>query len=199
MPKTSIRQAVLHRRRHLDAEICLTRSLQAQDRLLALPEFAGAGCLALYSAVRNEVFTERIFEVAREAGKEVVYPRVAGTGLEFAPALSREELAPGAFGVLEPTQEVPRAPTSIDMLVVPGVAFDGFGHRLGYGKGFYDRALHGVSGRVLLVGLAFELQLVERLPVEVHDLRLDLLVTEERVLDFRTTRPSAGFQPAVHP
>jgi 5-formyltetrahydrofolate cyclo-ligase len=195
VPKTSIRKDMLSRRRHLAAETSMTWSLQAQERFLALPEFGDAGCIALYSPVLNEVFTENIFAEARRLGKQVAYPRVTEDALEFVAVEDHRDLEPGAFGILEPSSSGKAVPVRIDLLAVPGVAFDRSGHRLGYGKGFYDRALRALSPRALFVGLAFEMQLREALPAEGHDVRLDLLVTEEQVLDFRSktrsTRPGA--------
>ncbi len=185
MPKNSIRQTVLNRRRLLAAEVCLADSLQVQKRLLARPEFSAADCVALYSAVAGEVFTDLVFDAARQQGKSVVFPRVCGTGLEFFRIEGREKLLPGAFGVLEPAAGVPVSLSGIDLAVIPGVAFDLCGHRLGYGKGYYDRTFCTASERPLLVGFAFDLQVVSQLPREGHDVRLDLLVTETRVIDFR--------------
>jgi 5-formyltetrahydrofolate cyclo-ligase len=185
MPKTSIRQTILTRRRAIAAEICLASSLNVQERLLTLPEFAAAACVALYSPIANEVFTEAVFRGAARLGKRVVYPRMCGTELEFVEVADRRELGPGTFGVLEPRGGRRIPPVAIDLAVVPGVAFDLRGHRLGYGKGFYDRAFGTGPSRPLLVGFAFEMQVVDRLPTEGHDVQLDLLITESRVVDFR--------------
>ena len=183
MPKTPIRQSILNRRRALAADMCLALSLQAQERLLASAEFDSAACVALYSPIANEVFTEEIFSAALRLGKRIVYPRVRGSQLEFCEVTDRQALSPGMLGVLEPQEGRPVAPERIDLVVVPGVAFDLFGHRLGYGKGFYDRTF-GARTRGLLAGFAFELQVVEQLPKEDHDVRLDLLITEARVIHF---------------
>ncbi|AMV73011.1 5-formyltetrahydrofolate cyclo-ligase [Desulfuromonas carbonis] len=185
MPKTSIRQTVLNRRRLLAAEVCLAGSLQVQQRLLARPEFSAAESVALYSAVAGEVFTDLVFDVARQQGKSVVFPRVCSAGLEFYRVEGRDMLAPGAFGVLEPAAGAVVPLAAIDLAVIPGVAFDLLGHRLGYGKGYYDRTFCTATERPLLVGFAFDLQVVGQLPREGHDVRLDLLVTETRVIDFR--------------
>lgn len=182
MPKRSIREELLARRQHLAADTCLGRSLAAQERFLQTPEFTASTVLGLYSPVRNEVFTEEIFTVARRSGKMVAYPRVRGALLEFVAVMEREELVSGAFGILEPggTQAVPLA--ALDLIVVPGVAFDLGGHRLGYGKGYYDRFLHERRGH--LAGLCFDFQLVGTLPAESHDVRMDMVVTEDRTLRF---------------
>ncbi len=185
MVKNTLRKEILSRRRQMSDEACLTRSLGIQERFLQTPEFRAAGSLALYSPVLNEVYTEEIFRVARSRGMRVVYPRVQGEGLDFLLVETPDDLSCGAFGALEPTGGQAMAPEDIDLMVLPGVAFDRAGHRLGYGKGFYDRALDVPGRRGLLVGLCFEQQLIDLLPAEPHDVRMDMLVTEERILSFR--------------
>ena len=189
MPKKAIRAALLAQRKHLSVDTCFHQSLVAQEQFLQLPELAAAATLALYSPILNEVFTEEIFHQARAQGKRVVYPRVQGAGLEFFEVNSAAELRVGNFGILEPqgTQSWPLA--MIDLLLVPGVAFDQSGHRLGYGKGYYDRLLPDRPAGCRLVGLCFEFQLLSTLPAEGHDVRMDLLVTERRTL--RLTPPMA--------
>jgi 5-formyltetrahydrofolate cyclo-ligase len=184
MHKPSIRSDMLARRRQLPVEICRERSRRIQKRLLALPEFREAQRLALYSPVRNEVATEEILRAAREAGKAAAFPRVIGQHLEFVLVTDASELEPGGFGIPEPRGSAVVPLGSLDLLVIPGVAFDLAGHRLGYGKGFYDRVLHDPEERGTLVGLCYEMQLIDSLPAGVHDVRMDLLVTENRVLRF---------------
>ncbi|ABA89590.1 5-formyltetrahydrofolate cyclo-ligase [Syntrophotalea carbinolica DSM 2380] len=184
MPKKSLREIMLARRKHLAAEVCLGHSLRVQQRVLALPAFEQAKAVALYSPIFNEVFTEEIFHEALHRGKTVAYPRVRGDQLDFVLVASPQQLSPGAFGVLEPTGSATIPSSALDLVLVPGVAFDLEGNRLGYGKGFYDRVLCGSGRPALSVGLSFESQLVERLPVEDHDQCLDLLITEERDYSF---------------
>lgn len=180
MPKRSIREEMLARRQHLAADTCLACSLLAQQRLLLTPEFTAASVVGLYCPVRNEVFTEEIFTAARLAGKAVAYPRVRGDQLDFVEVKQREELVPGAYRILEPSGAKIVPLPALEMIVVPGVAFDFTGHRLGYGKGYYDRFLQ--EGRGPLVGLCFDFQLVSKLPAEDHDIRMDLLITDKRML-----------------
>jgi 5-formyltetrahydrofolate cyclo-ligase len=184
MPKKSIRDEMLGRRKALAATTCLGLSLRIQARLLASPEFAASDHLALYSPVMNEVFTEEIFSVSLRLGKKVAYPRVCEETLEFVEVEDRSELCPGAYGILEPRGSRVISLASLDLLLVPGVVFDTAGHRLGYGKGFYDRVLHRRAGHALLVGLCFEQQLIRTLPAETHDVRMDMIITEERTLGF---------------
>ena len=184
MPKKSLRGIMLTRRKHLAAEVCLSHSLRVQQRVLALPAFEQADVVALYSPILNEVFTEEIFHEALRQGKTVAYPRVAGERLDFVSVASPSDLSPGAFGVLEPTGAALLPSSALDLVLVPGVAFDVKGNRLGYGKGFYDRVLCGAERPALSVGLCFELQVVSSLPVEDHDACLDILITEERNYSF---------------
>jgi 5-formyltetrahydrofolate cyclo-ligase len=182
---------MLAMRKHLAAETCLSLSLQIQGRLLDSKEFQAAKAVALYSPVLNEVFTEQVFREALVRGKLVAYPRVRGNELEFVHVLDASDLRPGAFGVLEPVGTSIVSPASLDLAVVPGVAFDRAGYRLGYGKGFYDRGLHGSRCPVFLAGLCFEQQLVNRLPAEEHDVRMDILFTEKGRYDFDKPLPPA--------
>ena len=192
MPKRSIRETLLKQRRHLSLDTCLAKSLQAQARLMTSKEFTAAAIIALYQPVFNEVFTEAIFHGSRQAGKVVVYPRVRGTALEFVRVDELAGLVPGRFGILEPVGTEQVAVAAIDLMVVPGVAFDPGGHRLGYGKGFYDRALHAQPLGGVLVGLAFDFQIVPELPAESHDIPMDLLVTEERIIQTGMQPPLSG-------
>lgn len=184
MPKHSLREQMLEQRCRLSAEMLLHCSELAQRQLLALPEFAAASVIALYAPVRNEVATSELFHVGRNAAKQVLFPRVAGKKLEFVEVSEWSELQPGAFGIAEPTGTRVVVPAAIEFMVLPGVAFDRRGHRLGYGKGYYDRYWHQQPRHGLLVGLGFDFQLVDRLPVEHHDIQLDLLVTEANLFRF---------------
>ena len=134
MRKTSIRKDMLSRRRHLAAETSMTWSLQAQERFLALPDFVEARCIALYSPILNEVFTEKIFVEARRLGKRVAYPRVREDALEFVAVADHRDLEPGAFGVLEPRSSGEAAPARIDLLAVPGLRASRYGVEIVIGE-----------------------------------------------------------------
>jgi len=175
---------MLSRRRHLSAESCVRLSLMIQERFLASDSYRRAGSLGLYSAVLNEVQTELVARRALADGKCLSYPRVKGEALEFVTVRSVAELVPGSYGILEPAGADLMAWADLELLVVPGVAFDPRGHRLGYGKGYYDRTLTRCPAAMERVGFAYEFQVVERLPADDHDCRLTRLVTEQRELRF---------------
>ncbi len=187
--KTRLRERVLKKRSLMTEEELTSLSALVQSALLASQEFEAAGTLAIYSGTRGEVMTDLIFEEARKLGKSVCYPRVMGESEElvFFSVEKREELIKGTFGILEPSgtdkngesvREV--TPVSIDLFVIPGVAFDKNGGRLGFGAGYYDKVLSGVD--TLVIGLCFEFQLEEKVPTEAHDVPVDVIITESRLI-----------------
>ncbi len=184
MPKRSIRETMLDRRKHCSAATCLALSLKIQDKFLASAMFRNASSLAVYSPISNEVMTEEIAQRSLKSGKRLVYPRIQDESLEFVEVTCLESLRPGAYGILEPDGNVVLQTAEIDLLLIPGVAFDRLGHRLGYGKGFYDRVLERCHSRVLRVGLAYDFQVLDKLPVQEHDRPVSVLVTESRTLTF---------------
>lgn len=137
--------------------------------------------VALYAAVRSEVETAGLFLRLRERGIACAYPRVVRPTrqLEFSLVDDLSTLRPGMLGILEPPG--PAIPThTLDLIIMPGLAFDCRGGRLGYGSGFYDRALATYAGTCL--GLAFSVQLVSEVPVGDLDRSVDAVATEDGVL-----------------
>jgi 5-formyltetrahydrofolate cyclo-ligase len=186
MNKGEVRRDVLRNRRSLTAEQVRLLSAQIQDALMALPEYLSARIIASYVAKSDEVQTSAVIQSALSAGKRVLVPRTdpVSARLHFCEIKSLDELQPGTFGVLEPPST--RRPIPLDesqLVIVPVVAWDGKGQRLGYGKGFFDRELRH-RGRAVCVGLAFEFQRHDTLPVTSSDVPLDIIVTEKRVLRF---------------
>ena len=184
MPKRSIGSRFLTERKARSHASCLTASQKIQTRFLNSDLFRDARCLALYSAIHNEVHTQVVAEHALSIGKILAYPRVRKDVLEFARVQAPGDMAAGSFGVLEPCSKEPVPLDGLDLVVVPGIVFDLAGHRLGYGRGFYDRTLAGCRADCAKVGFAYDWQLVETLPATCHDRRLTALVTESRMLDF---------------
>jgi len=157
-----------------------------QANLLSLKEYKDAGVVISYCAKDDEVQTRPIIERALADGKRVavIVTDVPSKTLSFSEIKSFEDdLAPGAFRILEPKPGRIR-PVSIaqaDVVLVPLVAWDEKGHRLGYGAGYFDRALAGAK-RITKVGLALESQRLPQIPESRHDVRLDVIVTEKRVV-----------------
>lgn len=185
MEKHATRQQLLQRRQQLDKATCLDLSWRVQQQLLDSECFSRAETLALYSPVNNEVGTGRLLTVALSHGKRICFPRVSGKELQFVLVKSLDELQPGAFGVAEPVGEDLVCARQIDLIAVPGVAFDREGFRLGYGKGFYDRELSRMTQATVSVGLCYDFQLCKTLPIEDHDQQLDYIATETRLIPCR--------------
>jgi len=157
-------------------------------RAAALPELVAAATIMLFASFRSEVETAALFWWALKAGKTVCAPRVLAPRLMAAYLIADPEadLVPGAWGIPEPREglvEVP--PERMDVVVVPGAAFDAAGRRCGYGGGFYDAYLARTRPGIPWVALAFEGQLVDELPCEPHDLAVGAIVTEARVIRTR--------------
>jgi 5-formyltetrahydrofolate cyclo-ligase len=165
-----------------------SRAIQSQ--VIALPEFAAAGTILTYIGVRTEVATDRIVTEAVRAGKRVAAPYVTADGLRAAFIEGRGELIPARFGLVEPADRIKQdplrtcRPAEVDLFVVPGLAFDRSGGRVGFGKAYYDRLLAQASPRALFVALCFHGQLVDHVPMLDHDIPMHLIVT-----DVETIRP----------
>ena len=182
MTKREIRAIVMKRRGEADAEWIAAKSRTIQERVVALSAFQLARVVCGYIALPREVQTEMIFAKAREAGKKVCVPvyRSEGGSYGLAEWVVGETLVRGHSGVREPAEVRWVELDSVDFMMVPGLAFDLKGGRVGRGKGYYDRILGAMGRGVLMtVGLAFGFQVFESVPVETHDVVLDALVTED--------------------
>jgi len=169
-------------------------------RLSRLVAYRSARTVFAYFSVRSEVETQRIIRAVWRAGKRVALPVTLKRGrrLVFRQVSDFEaDLKPGLLAIPEPKASCPRIPArEADVMIVPGTAFDRRGYRLGTGGGFYDRFLRGVPQRPR-IALAFEAQLVDRVPHADHDERVDFIVTERRAIRCRplatlTVQPEAG-------
>jgi 5-formyltetrahydrofolate cyclo-ligase len=192
--KRALRRAMSDRRAALTAEERADRSRQAARRLADLPELAGARTVAGFLAIRAEIDpTEALAEVGRR-GATVVYPRVTAgePRLRFHWVAGPDDLRPGAYGILEPQEACPEvAPRDLDVILLPGLAFDGAGRRLGYGGGYYDELgrLVRQEGQALLLGVGYDFQVVDRCPADEDDVTIDGVVTDVRVMRCREGGP----------
>ena len=158
-------------------------SRDAQENLIDSAEFAAARVVALYAPIRNEVDTGEVFRVALQSGKIVLFPAVDGENLNFREVTGPSDLRAGAFGIREPADFCRIVePGEAELIVVPGVAFDSFGRRIGYGRGFYDRALHKSEGSGKLAGLCYQFQLVDEITGEPHDVVMDIIITDRQLI-----------------
>lgn len=180
--KRRIRKAVLEKRRNHLARHAQNKSLQIQERLLDLPEIQHAGVVMLYYPLPQEADCLGAARKLLADGKKIVFPKVVANKIVPVAVKDLRKMRKGTMDVMEPAKGKKIDSKEIDVVVVPGVAFDLRGHRLGFGGGHYDRFLKSVRKDCAKIGLAFELQLLEKLPAEAHDVRMDAVVTEKRVI-----------------
>lgn len=183
--KTAIRkQAHENRKNQPDKDAV---SVQIVDRFMKLPEYAAATTVMFYVDVREEVRTRQALPEALASGKRIVVPYCVDGELELFWLENMDELELGMYRILEPRADLREVeskrlqPTDLDLIMVPGVAFDRNGGRTGHGKGYYDKLLQHAKPTTPLIALAFECQMFEEIPAESHDIYMDKVVTENAV------------------
>ncbi|GMW01326.1 MAG: 5-formyltetrahydrofolate cyclo-ligase [Candidatus Hydrogenedentota bacterium] len=178
MDKSRLRLALLKRRRGLGAEQVRAWNHAIQSHLLSHGTYqSSASVLTYVSSKDNEVDTLPIIRDGLEMGKSIFVPRVAaGRMLQWVKLASIADLAPGPMGILEPRTGEAVSGDDGDLVLVPGIAFDRHGNRVGYGGGYFDRFLPRFRG--IKIGLAFAAQVVEEVPSETYDMRVDWIITE---------------------
>lgn len=181
----------------LPASAIESRSARVVERVRGLAAWGRARAVGLYwpAERRNEVDVRPLIEAARAEGKRVAFPGVddeGGASLRFVDASS--ELAEQGRGFAEPPPGAPAASGGeVDLVVVPALALDGAGHRIGYGRGLYDRLLPSYAPPALAVGVVFDFQLISEVPVTAGDVALGWVVTDAR--DFAAGGPPSGTAP----
>ena len=188
--KQDLRKTMRERRRAMDARLSRYKSKQIAARALALNEVKRASTVALYASMPDEVCTDDIASTLLQSGVAVLYPVTKGNAIEFYKITSIESLSvQGQFGIREPdTSCCQKVDVQIaDVILAPGVAFDVFGSRVGFGGGYYDRTLEALrnGGKPLAVGYAFGAQEVDALPLSPLDQPLDWVVTERGAIRCR--------------
>lgn len=188
--KRSIRGKVMQARSAIKQNVIEYKSLLIINRLLELELFNKSRLIMCYMDFRNEVRTSPLIEKCFAMGKKVALPRVVKTD-----ACSREirvyeisnngsDIEKGSYGILEPKQRVDAEvdPLDIDLVIVPGVAFDIHKNRVGYGAGYYDRFLKKVRPDCRKLAIAFEMQIIHKIPADDTDIPVDSIITEKRII-----------------
>lgn len=183
--KDNYRQQILRLRGALTSQEIMQKGSDIHAQLFELDEFKKSQVLMCYVTYKNEVPTERIITHALNLKKKIAVPVVLTNKKQLKASLVYDlnELKPGAYSILEPSKRKIISPSQLELVIVPGTVFDRRGFRIGYGGGYYDRFLANLNPEITTVGLAFELQLVERIPQHSHDVALKKIVTEKRVIE----------------
>ncbi|MEM7136242.1 MAG: 5-formyltetrahydrofolate cyclo-ligase [Myxococcota bacterium] len=181
--KRELRKRMRAVRGALPMSACEARSANIAERVLELPAFTAASTVLAFASIRREVRTDGILTAAWQASKRVALPRVVGEHLTLALVDADTPLDVGAFGVPEPAPNLPEAaPGTIDFALVPALAVDPEGYRIGYGGGYYDRLLPTLS-RAFTCAVAFDFQLIGEVPRLPSDVSVDAVVTDARVIE----------------
>ena len=185
--KKSLRKEIIARRDSIPPGIRLLKDSTINELLLGITTVKDARAVLLYASFRSEVKTEYLIMKSLSDRKVTVLPRVdkKNETLMLYEIRDWSELSPGSWGILEPGEMEGReiSVDDIDIVIAPGVAFDENCNRLGYGKGYYDKLLSRKKGLIpFVIGLAYEEQIVNALPCNPHDIKMDIVITDKRII-----------------
>lgn len=185
MDKKELRRMVLSKRSSLTEEMHQIKSRSIVERIIGLPEFSRARTVMTYLDFKGEVETKGLVWEILNTGKRAVVPLCHQNNL--IPCLiddPDQDIHPGTWGVPEPREDRihPLPPGEIDLIIVPGVAFDTQGNRLGYGKGYYDRFLPHLRDEILKAGICFDCQIVDSIQADEYDYKMSMVITESGVI-----------------
>ncbi len=179
--KREIRNGIEKQRQQLPKAWVESRSSIIIEQLKRLPEFQSAQIIHCYVSWRNEVNTHELIKELLQRGRTVVVPvvEVANRTLLHSRITNFDDLQAGSFGILEPPRDhlVPVKVSELDLIIVPGIAFDLRGYRIGFGGGYYDAFLSQV--KATKIGLAFHFQIVEKIPTRPQDEPVDIIISEK--------------------
>lgn len=176
MNKLQLRKEIKLRKAQFTAQQLYEQSQPVIQRLLTHPRLHGAHTVMLYHSLPDEVYTHTLADSLLLGGKTILLPRVTGEGtMELRRYAGPRDLAPGAYGIMEPTGCLFTDYAAIDVAIIPGVAFDLSGNRLGRGKGYYDRLLP-LMPDTYKIGVCFPFQLADSIPTDSHDIKMDEVI-----------------------
>lgn len=180
--KYKIREEMIEKRRGMSLEEVVKKSVLAQNLFLKSKLYKDAKAIMVYMPLGNEVRTNAIISDAFRSGKRVLVPITDGVTFEIAACkITRNtEFEKGAFSVSEPKEKIPFDTEKIDVVLVPGVAFDKSGGRVGFGKGCYDKFLNGI--RAIKIGFCYDFQLVDHIETQNNDINMDYIITEKEFI-----------------
>lgn len=185
--KNSIRREILKKRDDIPQKIRNDKNVLIKKKLFSLNEFLNAGVVFFYASFRSEVETHTMIKESLEMAKRVMLPKVQidRHRIKLGEIQDINELSPGWMGIPEPpfASEYSLSIDEANIIIIPGVAFDYSGNRLGYGGGYYDMLLSQRKVKAPIIALAFEEQLVDEIPSEPHDIKIDMIVTDKRIIE----------------
>ena len=179
--KDEIRAAIKAKRRALSYDDVKQKSGSITDNLLSLPFFSDAKTVMVYLSAFKEPDTSGVIDYLYRSGKKIVVPISNTDNYTITPSYlaSPDKLTRGAYGIREPQEVLTADINDIDIALIPGIAFDARGMRVGFGKGYYDRFLEQFKG--IKIGICYDFQMLGFVPASEHDVEMDIIITEKRI------------------
>lgn len=178
--REALRKILLDKRDNTSFDLMKIASKEIQKKINNIRQYREAKKIAAYYPIGSEVLTQDIIQEALSEGKKIHLPKIIGKEIEFRQISNFNDLEIGSYGIMEPRQECLKS-SSIDVILVPTVGISPVGVRLGYGHGFYDRFL--AISKSVTIALTLEKQIIKNIPKEDHDIRIDWIVTEDRIIE----------------
>ena len=184
--KQQVRNTLMQKRKNSSMDEITKKSNQIQHLLMNHPYYIQAKAILFYISYGKEVATHDLIKQALSTDKTVIVPVSDTTNTTISPSVlfNWNQLQPGSYHILEPHGKDihPIDPSHIDLILLPGIGFDKIGNRMGHGKGYYDRFLP-TAPQAKRIGLSFEFQIIDRIPIHPFDKKVDLIITEKQIID----------------
>lgn len=186
--KKELRKKVLNIRNQMSEEDVKNNSQEIMNKIINLSIYKQSKAVFIYMSFKNEVITSELIKKMFKDKKKVVIPYTDMVNTLLIPSEIKDEndLVLNPFGYYEPREIIKFPVEKIDLVIVPGVVFDNNLNRIGYGKGYYDRILSSVRPDVKKVAIAHDFQVLDSIPKEEHDIKMDMIITEKRVIAYGT-------------
>ncbi|OGW29649.1 MAG: 5-formyltetrahydrofolate cyclo-ligase [Nitrospirae bacterium GWC2_42_7] len=187
LDKASLRKDFLKKRDRIPTEVRKIKDKMIAVKLASLEEFRNAGVVFYFASFRTEVDTLGMIRASILEGKRVLLPKVdkEGHNLRLFEIKSTDELTSGYMGIPEPSvlsEDRIAGINEADVVIIPGAGFDMSGNRIGYGAGYYDKLLSGLTKNIVIIAPAYEEQIADSIPSEPHDIKVNIIVTDRRVI-----------------
>jgi len=178
--RKSLRSFLLEKRDNTSFDFMKIASKKIQKKLKKINAFSDAQKIGVYYPIGSEILTQDIIQELLSNGKDVFLPKVIGENMEFRKIVDFSSLEKGSFDIMEPKEDC-EIDNDLDVVLVPTVGISPSGVRLGYGHGFYDKFL--AEHKSLTISLTLEKQIIKNIPKSEHDIMIDLIITEDRILE----------------
>lgn len=179
--KKELRKRILKIRNEMDLDNKIKSDKIIYNKFIQSEFYLQSNDIFIYVSYNSEIDTKNIIMKALEDKKNIYVPRTNYKTkiMEAVKILSLESLIEDKYGILEPAEDKsPEDPNKFDLIIMPGVAFDKYGGRMGYGAGYYDRYLEKISKPLNKVALAYDFQVINKVPIDIHDIPIEYIITE---------------------